>query len=373
VNRLVRSTQRVVSLFALLIFPFLVSLSRAESGNNFVNDVPKPGEPTVLAARKAYSSAMDWEKRRFLDAAIGDYRKANKLDGGHCAKCMMHAYALSMKLGAFTTAVDLARDGLSAATNDKDRASLNYMLGNALYEQGAHNKKSALFAEGAEDLRTALRLDPDLTQAHYVLGMVLARQNKDAEARTEFQAFLDQDRKSPAMHERVERYLERVDLARANMAPPFTLTTIDGQRVSMDGLAGKVVLIDFWATWCAPCRDALPRIRSIAQKFQGQPLVVLSISLDADEAKWRDFVAKNKMVWLQGRELGFAAPIPKAFGVNAIPATFSIDADGVLEDQHVGDASIEGKLKKMVAQAVQAQAAAANGSAGIQQAPAEHK
>ena len=99
-----------------------------------------------------------------------------------------------------------------------------------------------------------------------------------------------------------------------------------------------------------PCREALPHIREIAKQFEGQPFVVLSISLDKDEEKWKDFVAKNQMTWLQYRDGSFNGAIATSFGVNAIPATFTIDADGVLEDQHVGDADIEGKLKKLVAQ-----------------------
>jgi len=137
------------------------------------------------------------------------------------------------------------------------------------------------------------------------------------------------------------------------MAPPFSITTIDGKQISLDSLAGKVVLIDFWATWCGPCREALPHIREIAHRFQEQPLVVISISLDKDEEKWKDFVAKNQMTWLQYRDGSFNGAIARSFGVNAIPATFTIDADGVLEDQHVGDANIEGKLKKLVASAAE--------------------
>ena len=79
--------------------------------------------------------------------------------------------------------------------------------------------------------------------------------------------------------------------------------------------------------------------------------MVISISLDKDEDKWKDFVAKNQMTWLQYRDGSFDGQIAKIFGVNAIPATFTIDADGVLEDQHVGDASMEGKLKKLIANA----------------------
>jgi peroxiredoxin len=92
-------------------------------------------------------------------------------------------------------------------------------------------------------------------------------------------------------------------------------------------------------------------MKDLAKKFQGQPLVVLSISLDDDEAKWRDFIAKNEMSWPQYRDGGFSGPIAKRFGVEAIPHTFTIDADGVLQDEHIGDASIEGKIKKLIARA----------------------
>ena len=78
---------------------------------------------------------------------------------------------------------------------------------------------------------------------------------------------------------------------------------------------------------------------------------MLSVSLDDDEQKWKDFVTKNEMTWIQYRDGGFGGPISQAFGVRAIPQTFTIDAAGILQDQHIGDAAIEGKLKKLVAQA----------------------
>jgi thiol-disulfide isomerase/thioredoxin len=118
-----------------------------------------------------------------------------------------------------------------------------------------------------------------------------------------------------------------------------------------------VVLLDFWATWCGPCRAALPHIQQVAKKFQGEPLVILSVSLDSDEQKWKEFITKNEMTWPQYRDGSFNGPVSKMFGVNAIPHTFTVDADGVLQEEHIGDASIEGKLKKLIARARELQPA----------------
>jgi thiol-disulfide isomerase/thioredoxin len=313
----------------------------------------RPGEPTDPKARKTFATAIDWEKARNDDAALDDFRKANKQDGGHCWECLRRAYALAIKLDAYKDAVEIARDWLLLAQTDPDKAALHFRLAMALQEQGIKEKKEKCFAESGDEFKAVLGLDPKLARAHYHYGVTLAHLNQDEAARAEFSAFLDQDRKNPTLHPRAERFVDHIELARATMAPPFFATTLDGQHISMDSLAGKVVLIDFWATWCGPCREAVPHIRQIAKRFDGQPFVVLSVNLDSDQAKWKNFVEKNGMTWLQIWDGSFNGPLSKKFSVTAIPATFTIDADGVLEDQHVGDAAIEGKLKKLIARAAE--------------------
>jgi len=316
-------------------------------------DAAKPGEPTDPKARKTFDLAREWEKHKDFNEALDSFRKANKQDGGHCWECLRRAYNLAVKLDAYKDAVAIARDMLPMADNDQEKGNVHYRLAMSLQEQGIKEKKEQFLEESSGEFKTALQLDPKLHSALYHWGITLARLRQDDAARAQFSAFLDEDKKNPSLHERAERFLDRIDLARATMAPPFMATTLDGQHISMDSLAGKVVLVDFWATWCGPCVNALPHMRQIAKKFDGQPLVMLSISLDSDEAKWKDFVDKNEMSWMQVRDGGFNGDVSKKFGVTAIPATFSIDADGVLEDQHVGDADIEGKLKKMVARAAE--------------------
>jgi len=93
----------------------------------------------------------------------------------------------------------------------------------------------------------------------------------------------------------------------------------------------------------------MPHMKDLVKKFQGQPLVVLSVSLDSDEGKWKEFVAKNGMTWLQYRDGEFTGPLAKLFGVQSLPQAFTIDTDGVLQDQRIADTAIESKLKKLLA------------------------
>ncbi|MFZ0302420.1 MAG: TlpA disulfide reductase family protein [Terracidiphilus sp.] len=309
------------------------------------------GGPSHPKAQKTFDEAAERARHGDKEGAADEFRKANKQDGGRCATCLNRAYKLALESGDLKTAQAAVADQMPLPTNDSDRAELHFRLALVLQRRGIKEKNDALFTESCHELKTALALDPQYSRLHYLMGISLAWLHQDDAARSEFNAFLSQDKDDPSLHERARRYAERIDLARSRMAPPFSAATIDGQRISLDSLAGKVVLIDFWATWCPPCVAALPHIRQIAHAFEGQPLVVISVSFDSDDAKWREFVVKNRMTWVQIRDGKFTGPLAQVFDIRAIPATLTIDADGVLEDQHEGDAAIDGTLKKLIAQA----------------------
>jgi thiol-disulfide isomerase/thioredoxin len=335
-------------------------------------DAPKPGEPTELKARKSYAEALEYLKQGRKRLAMMDFVKANKQDNDHCLGCLNRAYTLAIEEGDLKDADEIVRDCLSIAKSVAAKAILHFQLGLVLEREGQDSKKDSYFTDSSNEFRTALQLDPSISSAHFGMGLSLAHLHQDDAARAEFKTFLDNDKDEPQMHARAKRFFERVELARAKMAPPFSLTTLDGRHVSMDDLTGRVLLIDFWATWCGPCREALPHIRRITQEFNGQPLVVLSVSLDSDEAKWKSFVTKNEMTWPQYRDGDWNGQMAKLFSVTAIPATFSIDADGVLEDQHVGEANIEGKLKKMIGRAVELSNEKAKETAEVKPSGAEN-
>ncbi|MCK0130203.1 AhpC/TSA family protein [Flavobacteriaceae bacterium F08102] len=130
----------------------------------------------------------------------------------------------------------------------------------------------------------------------------------------------------------------------------FSITSLDGSEISLHQYRGKVLLIDFWATWCGPCIVAMPHIGEIHEKFGPQGLEVLGISYDKDEAKWRDFLKKNEYIkWDQASSLKeFRCPSAKVFSITMIPATILIDKNGVVQGRNLKGAELEEKIKELL-------------------------
>ncbi|HEY2119282.1 MAG TPA: TlpA disulfide reductase family protein [Candidatus Acidoferrum sp.] len=323
----------------------------------FAQEKTTTGGPSDEKAKKTYEKAEQDVKDRKTEWALDNFKKADKQDGGHCYECQKQMIKYGVALGDWKTAEMGAEEMLAGAKGNKETTLAHYQYAVVLLDEGMQKHKDDLFSRAHEECGKALAIYANFPEAVFLDGRLLAYLGQDEAAKTKFAEYIKMTKEDDANRQRAQRYMVRPELARARMAPAFTITTEDGQKISMDGLQGKVVLLDFWATWCEPCREALPHIREVAKKFQGQPLVILSVSLDSDEAKWKEFVTKNEMTWPQYRDGGFAGSVAKMFGVTAIPHTFTIDADGVLQDEHIGDASIEGKLKKLLAHTREAQTA----------------
>src|ERR1700731_2028587 len=310
--------------------------------------------PQDPKAQKTYNEGLEALKRHSDLEALDKFKKADKQDGGHCLACQKKMIKYAIELGEWKTA-EAAAEEMAAQAQGVKGALAHYQLGGGILSEGLNKHKNELFTRAHDEMTKALTAHANFPSAVYADGRALAHMKKDDEAKARFEQFVKMRPEDDPDRQRALRYISQPELARARMAPPFVVTTLDGQRVSMDSLKGKVVLLDFWATWCGPCREALPHMQKIAKNFQGQPLVVLSISLDNDEHKWKDFIEKNGMTWLHYRDGGFEGPISRMFAVDAIPHTFTIDVDGVLQEEQIGDAS-EGKLKKLVARAKELQA-----------------
>jgi thiol-disulfide isomerase/thioredoxin len=316
----------------------------------------KTDGPTNEKAQKTYREALDYLHRRMYETAIDSFKKADKQDGGHCLACQKKMIQYGIELRDWKTAEIAAAEVVSQAEGARNAAVAHYQFGMVLMNEALDKHKDEFFTRAHEEMTKAVVAAPNFPDAIFADGQILAHLKQDSAAKAQFEQVVKLKPEGDPERERALRYINQPELARARMAPPFEVTTIDGKRVSLDSLQGKVVLLDFWATWCMPCQKALPHMKEIAKKFQDEPLVILSVSLDKDEGQWKDFIAKNKMTWPQYRDGGFGGPVAKLFGVEAIPNTFTIDTDGVLQEEHIGDASID-KLKKLLVRARELQGA----------------
>ena len=128
-------------------------------------------------------------------------------------------------------------------------------------------------------------------------------------------------------------------------APDFTLDDLDGQPVSLSQFKGQVVLLDFWASWCVPCIGDLPYLREVKEKTSNWPVVFLNISLDADEAAWREAIDKHEIKGVHVRGDGWGADVAKSYQVMGIPSYYLVDSQGLI----VEDSGLRGNTDATVA------------------------
>jgi len=133
-------------------------------------------------------------------------------------------------------------------------------------------------------------------------------------------------------------------------APEIELPSTDGSTKKLSDLRGNVVLIDFWASWCKPCRQENPNVVRVYNEYKDKGFTVFSVSLDDDKSRWVNAIEADNLLWpnhvsdLQGWSSSAAA----AYGVNSIPATFLIDGEGKVIATNLRGPALEQKLQEVL-------------------------
>jgi len=131
-------------------------------------------------------------------------------------------------------------------------------------------------------------------------------------------------------------------------APDFTQNTPEGDAITLSEMRGKVVLIDFWASWCGPCRKENPNVVRVYNKYKDQGFDILSVSADSNKDRWVSAIAQDDMTWKHVSDLkGWKNEVVKMYGITSIPSTILLDKDGKIIARNLRGPALEAKLKEV--------------------------
>ncbi|PUZ27852.1 Peroxiredoxin [Chitinophaga costaii] len=132
-------------------------------------------------------------------------------------------------------------------------------------------------------------------------------------------------------------------------APDFTLDTPDGKSISLKSLRGKYVLVDFWASWCQPCRAENPNVVAAFNEFKGKNFAILGVSLDKDKAAWQKAISDDHLTWTHVSDLKFwDSKVVGLYGIQGIPYNFLLDPQGKVVASNLRGPALQEKLKSVL-------------------------
>jgi thiol-disulfide isomerase/thioredoxin len=304
-----------------LLLVLLTSLSVAAQGSS---------DPVA----QALAQGDLYQSKRKYELALDAYHKADKLSHHSSAASYLKLSLVERKLGDFSSALDDAKRALKVAGDNKTAALQARLVRATLLTQMAGKPTDKKLKEAEDELRQALALDSTNAIAHLDLGMVLLRQERDAEGIPELNAFVSSPNADSRSVAEARLVIANPIRARTPFAPHFSFTTHENQNVSNASLRGKVVLLDFWGTWCPPCRESVPILRDLNKKYAGKSFQLVGISSDNDEEVWKTFIQAQHMDWSEYIDL--SDEVLQAFKVESFPTYIVLDKDGVIRFRQSG-------------------------------------
>lgn len=149
----------------------------------------------------------------------------------------------------------------------------------------------------------------------------------------------------------VQQFIKQMELIKpvsiGHKAPEFASTGLDGKLIKLADYKGKYVMLDFWASWCGPCRQENPNVVKQYAAYKDKGLNILGVSLDEDKAAWQDAIGHDKLTWNHVSDLQkFDGATEKLYHIEAIPSNFIIDPQGTIVAKNVTGAELEVFLNK---------------------------
>ena len=236
---------------------------------------------------------------------------------------------------------------MNAAQESKDTITINKLMKEYQGIQKEGMEFYVKFAEGnPKALLSALIVDSMLNDP----AVDLVRVKKIYAG---FSPELKKYKPGKSIQSKLDKIAKPVSVAPAanvgSVAPDFTGPNPEGKSISLKQSLGKVTLVDFWASWCKPCRAENPNVVALYAKYHAKGLNILSVSLDKEASAWKAAIAKDKLTWNHVSNLKeFEDPIALQYGINAIPSIYILDAKGVIIAKDLRGEELNAKIASLL-------------------------
>jgi peroxiredoxin len=212
---------------------------------------------------------------------------------------------------------------------DQDKSSLANFI--ALYQE-IDPRNHIFLLNREEDFKYFDKLDSLLYKKYPTVPHIIALHSKVNDLRTYYQRL------------KVQRLLDVMGTS----APEIALPSPNGDTIRLSSLKGKYVLLDFWASWCPPCRAENPNLVDMYKKYHRYGFEIYQVSLDKTKDAWLKAIKNDKLEWIHVSDLQFwSSPVAKLYAVESIPASFLIDKDGSIMARNLRGESLEDRLRQI--------------------------
>lgn len=191
--------------------------------------------------------------------------------------------------------------------------------------------------------------NPDALISALIIDKVLTTGSLPEDEIKELYEALTQEIKDTKVGQKIKDSLEKADNAKiGSKAPNFKAPTPTGEELALQDVMGKVTIIDFWAAWCKPCRAENPNVVKVYEKYKDKGLSILGVSLDRKAEDWKKAIQDDGLAWNHVSNVDYFDEIAALYNVNAIPATFILDANGIIIAKNLRGAALDQKIGELL-------------------------
>jgi thiol-disulfide isomerase/thioredoxin len=306
------SLRRRAPLVGLLLFTCsFACLLSAQAKSEFEREL-EAGKQAALA-------------NKYTDAIL-HLNRANELQPGKCAECRVWLARVEMAQGKMDEALKDVDKAIAVARDSAQVSQAQLYRGVIWSRQGNLREAETAF-------KAASKANPDCLECRFNLGFVLLKESKNEEGVAVLKTVAPAFNGTPRGRE-IQRFIADPDRIRKHYAPEFSATSSTGEKINLDSLKGKVVLLDFWGTWCAPCRMSLPLLKDLSAKVDPARVAIISIDEYDPKPRWEQFIHDNEMNWSQVYDGDLS--LHNTFDVDGFPRYVLLSKDGIILEEFKG-------------------------------------